>query len=407
MEVLKVYKGVGRTRIFLFGKKFVSFPNRYARRIQSDIYKNYIEKYKNTPREIILFDCLYDKYAEAIDAFTLFKYLQNQGIASKYFLLKENKLSKSSEIELYKDNIILIDTPDDIFFRYSDEIAKSKYIITSFGLASVCNKLLRGLPFLKSIFIDHGVMFFKDWVVSLYNPEKFDLILCPSRRTEKFYLEKKIWSKESLLYSGIPRWDNLKKIPHEKKRILIFFTWRKSFKHSKLNRKQYMNCLQAFVSNEKLQSLLKQYNVEINLCVHHTIYACRFLFNIDNINILDSYEISKEILKTDLLITDYSSVCFDFMYLDVPVIFYRFDSNVVYKNRDDRRALKSCREKDKYLYNCFYQGEVDKVIDKIEHYIKNGFELESENIEKNKQFFYHRDNKNCERLLTYLTENEH
>ena len=39
--------------------------------------------------------------------------------------------------------------------------------------------------------------------------------------------------------------------------------------------------------------------------------------------------------NSSLLITDYSSIAFDFMFLDTPVIFYKFDADVNYPDEDD------------------------------------------------------------------------
>ena len=95
--------------------------------------------------------------------------------------------------------------------------------------------------------------------------------------------------------------------------------------------------------------------------------------NIDKkfVEIIKPEEISKSIETSDLFITDFSSLVFSFMYLNVPVIFYRLDFFESDENYLKREYLSYAQTKDKYLYNVFY--ELDNVINKIEYYIENNF----------------------------------
>ena len=48
----------------------------------------------------------------------------------------------------------------------------------------------------------------------------------------------------------------------------------------------------------------------------------------ENINILPKdAEITKEIMKSNMLITDYSSIAYDYLYMDMPILFYQFDKD--------------------------------------------------------------------------------
>ena len=87
------------------------------------------------------------------------------------------------------------------------------------------------------------------------------------------------------------------------------------------------------------------------------------------------------------------------MYLNIPVIFYRFDADVDYSDPLNKESLLSAKKEDEKLYNCFYN--LNDTITKIDYYIANNFELEKENKEKNKRIFWE-NKKNCETLKTYI-----
>lgn len=117
------------------------------------------------------------------------------------------------------------------------------------------------------------------------------------------------------------------------------------------------------------------------------------------VNPVSPTEISAMIRKADLFITDYSSVCFDFMYMDVPTIFYRFDADVTHPDERDNQDADDAAQEDSRLYNVFYDEQA--AMDKIDFYVRNGCQLESELRARNEQIFWTREN-NCKALIELL-----
>ena len=74
-----------------------------------------------------------------------------------------------------------------------------------------------------------------------------------------------------------------------------------------------------------------------------------------------------------MLITDYSSVCWDVCYLDKPVLFYQFDYDMY------MQAHGSYLDMEHELFGERYT-EYEKLIDGIEEYIHNGFKEKEEYI---------------------------
>jgi CDP-glycerol glycerophosphotransferase len=118
-------------------------------------------------------------------------------------------------------------------------------------------------------------------------------------------------------------------------------------------------------------------------------------------NIIDVSEkvsdIQDLLIHVDVLITDYSSVAFDFALLDKPIIFYPYDYNEYLENR--------------ILYMDYYtdlpgpfaknEDELFELIQSID-YIFNGTEYKEKYVKFKKRFNYYVDGKSSERLYNYL-----
>ena len=107
-------------------------------------------------------------------------------------------------------------------------------------------------------------------------------------------------------------------------------------------------------------------------------------------------QISSDLIKlSNLLITDFSSIIFDFVYRRKPFIIYMPDYNDtlinIYYKRNYFELIQSMKNGTIEFENTFYN--IDFVVNKILFYIKNNFQLE----EKLKIFYdnlnmNHKDN---------------
>lgn len=356
-------------------------------------------------RYIICFDCLADAHAEAIDAWTMFKYLQSNNIPSRYVILKQNALYKQLEQKNELKDIVPVASEMDFLLTYPDVIAQSKVILSSFGFGT--SRIFKQLPTTKYVFIEHGVMLLKVWVAKMYGDNGHlagNKILVPSKLTKDLYDKLGIWQNK-MYFGGLPRWDNLTigSTNNEIKKIFIFFTYRATFNSDSRQKGTYLDRISKFV--HKLNEVVKRQDekIEVYLAPHHALLKhdknCNFDF-MKNVNIVSPLEISKHIKTADLFVTDFSSACFDLLYRNIPTIFYCFDTDVRYGNFRDN-TKESAKMIEELLYNCYY--DLDSAISKIEYYINNDFKLESELLEKNNNIFWNRGN-NCERLLQLIND---
>ncbi|MCV5539738.1 CDP-glycerol glycerophosphotransferase family protein, partial [Escherichia coli] len=82
-----------------------------------------------------------------------------------------------------------------------------------------------------------------------------------------------------------------------------------------------------FLYSERLKEYLSENNIIMYYKPHHKISHLKLdLSSCKNIILLKDYDdLTHYICESDLLITDYSSVAWDFLYSNREVIFYIFD----------------------------------------------------------------------------------
>jgi CDP-glycerol glycerophosphotransferase (TagB/SpsB family) len=100
-----------------------------------------------------------------------------------------------------------------------------------------------------------------------------------------------------------------------------------------------------------------------------------------------------------MLITDYSSVAFDFGYLNKPVIYAQFDRDEVYSGEHIFTKNYVSAEKDGFgpVVNNYA-----KTIETAIKLIKNDFVLPKKYRGRSERFYFYHDRKNCERLLKMI-----
>lgn len=196
------------------------------------------------------------------------------------------------------------------------------------------------------IYLQHGTLAIKclEYKSSYANNCLFRFLYYNPKISEE--LKKINGFKEYQLLNGIyhPRYMELvrrwKRQPsHTGNKILWFITWREYFGDNR-ETKRFINNLYKVISNPKLNEYLKKGNT-LTLCLHQMIteqLTSRLRETIDKntqIKIVSSQKIDvmDEIVNNDVLITDYSSLGFDFTFLEKPVILYQPDRKYYLKKR--------------------------------------------------------------------------
>ena len=203
---------------------------------------------------------------------------------------------------------------------------------------------------------------------------------------------------------GFTRWDVLEdtRTPEDEKMILVMPTWRAWLEEKPEEdfiESDYFRNYMDMLSDESLAKCLKDNSVKLVFFIHPKFkdYLGRFNASSDNIELVQfgSRPLNEIMMKCSMLITDYSSVCWDVYYMGKPVIFYQFDYDMYMDQHGSYLDMEHELFGDRYT-------ELSDVIEGIKKYIGNGFEESECAKEMRTKYFKYIDSDNSKRTYEYL-----
>lgn len=327
----------------------------------------------------------------------LFRYAagQNDEI-SKYFAL-EKDCNEFKKLKKEYGNKIL----DFGSFKHKFIYMFTEKVISSQGYKNHLNpfadlnmKLVQGISSPPIYFLQHGVGKYdmRSWLRKY--DINFSLILTVSDLDQEAFVKTYNYDEEIIQELGFPRFDNLTN-ENLKKEIVIIPTWRKAIRdEDDLLSSEYFMRWNNLLNDERLIRSANENGYKIVFKPHPNSMKFLHLFNTDNVEV-DTYRRFHDILcESSLMITDYSSVNFDFAYLKKPIVYYQYGSDYHFEGDaliDDDKSTFGAIEKDE-----------DGLIEKIIEYIENDCKMEDEYIEKVDKFFKYTDKNNCKRVYDWI-----
>ena len=254
----------------------------------------------------------------------------------------------------------------------------------------------RNILKIPRIYLQHGLIK-DDAKMFYYNRTKFKLYTCGALREYKYVKEKFGYPDDSVVYTGLARFDNLVLNNEINNYILIAPTWR-NYINKQNDFDTYIKKYYDILSNKELVNLIEKKNIIIQVVLHKNMnkFKINCNFKSKNIKINHNHEVDiQDILnKADLLITDYSSIFFDIAYRKRGIIYYQFDYEMFRKNQLQVGYFSF--ENDSFgdvFDNCY------DVIEKIKYYINNNFKIEDKYEKRMTDFFERKDKNNSKRIL--------
>ena len=328
-----------------------------------------------------------------------------------YFIIEKN----CSDYERLKSFGNVIDLNSTIYlnvFLKSDKIISSvseNWVNNAFGNDIVYMIDLYHFDF---IYLQNGII--KDDLSWYLNKLKknFDLIITSSKKEYKFLLNRKFgYNKNNLALTGLPRFDNLYKINKYKlkkeKIVVIIPTWRKYLKgiidpttlktnvSEKFINTTYFEFYNNLINNEQLLHIMEKNDFKGIFCLHPNFESQYNYFRGNNIFKIKKKCYEQELfVKASLLITDYSSIFFDFGYIQKPIIYTQFDYYEYRKNHFSGGYFKY--KKDGFGKIC---NDMQCTIKSIISEIKNKCILRALFKRRIKKFFKYHDDNNCYRVF--------
>ena len=248
----------------------------------------------------------------------------------------------------------------------------------------------------NNVFLQHGII--KDDISSWLNKFTMNLSFFLTSATpeyESIFKHDYNFDENVVQLLGLPRYDTLEN-NEDKKQIVIMPSWRRYMTRKPddyIKETEFFKRFNSLLNNEKLIDTCKENNYEIIFKPHPRVYEFIELFDKNNYVTIDYDRTRYQTLFNNgsLLITDYSSVAFDFSYLHKPVIYYQYGTDYHFDLKDSY-----------FDYETMGFGEVvkseEKLVDLIIDYIENDCPIKEEYSKRIDEFFLYNDKNNCKRV---------
>lgn len=185
----------------------------------------------------------------------------------------------------------------------------------------------------KYVFLQHGIT--KDDQKFLYKkPSKIDLFICGANPEYADIKAHYGYKENEVAYTGFARFDDYFGLK-TKKQILVMPTWRRYAENVKFEDTQYFRVWSEFINSTEINNLLKNSGYIMRFYLHPQFrqYSNLFKTTQSNITVLsfDNSDIQTLIHESEIFITDFSSLAFDFGYMSRLVIYYQYDEEEYFK----------------------------------------------------------------------------
>lgn len=385
--------------------------------LTGEMIQNTFQKQKLRTQKSIYQNCwlFMDRDVQADDnAEHLYRFVKNlTPNVNCFFALRKNSYDWP---RLEKEGFRLIDMSSREFkkaYRDCSKIISSHadpYVVQFLGKKSLNGK--------KYIFLQHGVI--KDDLSKWLNKRRIDCFVTSSYEEYSSIVDDYspyIFGKKEVLLSGLPRHDHLINISTKdssEKIVLIMPTWRmylagknKKNSNERLYNKDFMSSHYAqswksLINNPELEKLSKQYGFKIVFFPHTNTQIYLKDFGVPSY--IQTYShthgsIQDILLKSQLMITDYSSVAFEMAIQKKEVIYYQFDEDEFFSGAHLYKKGYFDYRNDGFGPVCTFEHQVIK---SMNEYFQNGGKINPEYSKKIEKTFAHFDGKNCERIFNHI-----
>ncbi|MEH7395053.1 bifunctional glycosyltransferase/CDP-glycerol:glycerophosphate glycerophosphotransferase [Priestia megaterium] len=187
----------------------------------------------------------------------------------------------------------------------------------------------------EKVFIQHGVIGVSRVNHVLHkNRMNYSQFVVSSSFEKKHIVKEFGYEDKEVVVTGLARWDALQDVSKGKE-ILVMPTWRNWIKTEKqLFESDYWNRYMLLFKNPDFNRILEERDLRVTFFPHYQMQQLIQSFPVlgERIRIArQGEETVQSLLKRhSMLITDYSTVSFDFAYMNKPVFFYQFDYDEFY-----------------------------------------------------------------------------
>ncbi len=351
-----------------------------------------------------VFDNAYDQFKHDIN--------KNDGV-KRYYILNDCDRDALNEkfTAQERENVVFFHSK-----RHKQLYFNCDKIITSFSnLSNVSpfgaspTRWYADLVKFELVYLQHGILHAS--LRKLYSKEQcsIDRVVVSSHFEVENFKANYGYADRDLIKSCMPRYDKMEISGEKKNRIVFSPSWRSNLIGALINNNREENPeaflasdfyreVSAFLNSQKLHDILEKNDLYLDF-KNHPIFKCyNHLFDIKNDRVvIGGSDTNMDEYK--LMITDYSSIVFDSVYLNCPVIYFvpDYDKFLAGVSHGYRKLDLPMEEG----FGPFAQ-DAQQLIEYIDEYAKNNFAPQEPYSSRMSDFFLFKDNHCCDRLYDAL-----
>jgi CDP-glycerol glycerophosphotransferase (TagB/SpsB family) len=344
-----------------------------------------------------------ERGTEARDnGYWLFKYVKENHPEIKAKFIIDRTSSDRNKLFQYEKDLI-----DRNSFEHYIVLANASHLISThiqgytpdMEFFNKINKKIHLWRNKKVVFLQHGIT--KDNIIGLHYPKTdLDLFVCGAKCEFDYINDVYEYPQELNIvqYTGFCRFDNLKDLSN-KRQILLMPTWRFWLNKEVFVESEYFIKYSSFLKSQELRTFLNVNDLILVFYPHYEIQKNINLFqelHLSNRIIIadkDNFDVQNLLKESSLLITDYSSVYWDFAYMKKPIIFYQFDEK---KYREYQYKEGYFDYHNTFGYYCSEESDLFKQMTLV---LNNNFQMEERHLSVLNNCFSYMDQNNCYRVF--------
>ena len=333
------------------------------------------------------------------NGYCFFKYMREKHPNRKVFYIIDKRAGDFSKLEAL-GNTIQFNSWRHYYYYILAPVHISAHIGGCVPQDNPYAKRMKNILKIKDVFLPHGVSYgISEFCLAKY--ANLDLFVTCGKTEYENVLANYGYTENQVVYTGFPRLDSWYDCNVNTKQIVLMPTWRQylyNISKDEFKNTKYYKAYQCLINDVTFTEFLKSNNLKVIFYLHNDMRQFANLFHtscsvIDVVYKDDKYDIQDLLKSSALLVTDYSSVHFDFAYMGKPVIYYQFDQEDFWAKQYKESSFKA--ENDGFGPVCY---EISGLLDSIKCAFENGFKLEGIYLDRMRRFYELHDKYNCDRV---------
>ncbi len=215
---------------------------------------------------------------------------------------------------------------------------------------------------------------------------------------------------EQVIITGLARFDALYDNP--KKQLLVLPTWRRAYNmcyddktssiyYEGFKETDFFKFYNGLITDERLLKVMREKGYTGLFCLHPIFAKQSAHFeNSDVFKINEGFvDYNKAFAESSVMVTDYSTIAFDFAFLNKPIVYTQFDKEEFYENQIYDECFDYANEG--FGPVC---EDLDSAVEALVKIIEN--DCKNEYIDRVDKFFVHHDRHNAQRILEAVLEDD-